>query len=121
MPFYWLILGILAVWRTTHFLHAEDGPMDVSAQVRRLAGRGMAGRILDCFYCLSIWIAAPVAFWIGTGVREIVCLGLAFSAGAILLERLTVHEERMPLPIYFEHGTEKKEDELLREKTGNVA
>jgi len=24
--FYWLIVGILVVWRLSHLLHAEDGP-----------------------------------------------------------------------------------------------
>ena len=40
MRFYWLALGILAVWRVTHLLHAEDGPWDVLYRLRRRLGDG---------------------------------------------------------------------------------
>ena len=89
MRFYWLALGVLAVWRITHFFNAEDGPFNVGVRFRRLMGTSFFGDLLDCFYCLSVWIAAPFAIWIGSGLKEIVCLWLALSGGAILLERLT--------------------------------
>ena len=119
MRFYWLTLGVLAVWRATHFLHAEDGPADLSLRLRKLAGFGIWGRALDCFYCLSVWVAIPFAIWIGDGVKETLCLWPALSAGAILLERLTARAESVPRAMYFEHGGD--EDELLRQKTGDVA
>src|ERR1051326_1161430 len=59
VKFYYLALGILAVWRITHFFQAEDGPWDVAVRLRRLVGNGFWGKLLDCFYCLSIWISAP--------------------------------------------------------------
>ena len=119
MSLYWLILGVLAVWRITHLLHAEDGPADLSLRLRKLAGFGMWGRVMDCFYCLSVWVATPFALWIGEGAKEILCLWPALSAGAILLERLTGGVERTPQAIYYEH--EGDEDELLRQKTGGMA
>jgi hypothetical protein len=118
MQFYWLALGVLAVWRVTHFLNAEDGPWDVVVRLRRLAGSGIAGQLLDCFYCLSVWIAAPVAFWIGQGMKERCLLWPAISAGAILLEQLTARDGRVPPALYLE-GEEN--DELLREETHRVA
>jgi len=121
MQFYWLTLGILVVWRITHFLHAEDGPMDVGVRLRRLAGSGIWGRLLDCFYCLSVWIAAPIALWTGEGVKQKLLLWPALSAGAILLERLTA-TDRSPSPspaLYFEHVGQ--DDELLRDKAGDLA
>ena len=96
MRFYWLIIGTLSVWRVTHLLAAEDGPWQLMVRLRRQAGAGFFGELLDCFYCLSIWIAAPIAWLIGEGWRESVLLWLALSAGAILLERATRGSELAP-------------------------
>jgi hypothetical protein len=74
MDFYRLTLGALAVWRISHLFHAEDGPGDVFVRLRRLAGTGFAGTLLDCFYCLSLWVAAPLAWWIGGDWTERVLL-----------------------------------------------
>jgi hypothetical protein len=89
MRFYDFFIGTLFVWRVTHLLNAEDGPWDVVVHLRRWAGEGFWGRLLDCFYCLSVWIAAPLAFFLGTKPGERVLLWPALSAGAILLERAT--------------------------------
>jgi hypothetical protein len=112
MRLYWLVLGTLGVWRITHLLSAEDGPWNLVVWVRRKAGGGFWGNLLDCFYCLSLWIAVPFALVIGAGARERFCLWLAFSAGAILLERATSSEPAPP-PTYFEHGGQ--DDAMLRE------
>ena len=70
-----LVLGILGVWRITHLLQAEDGPWDVIVRLRRAAGDGFWGSLLDCFYCLSLWIAARFAAWLGGSAGECVCCG----------------------------------------------
>ena len=92
MDVYRFVLGVLAVWRVTHLLYAEDGPWDTIVRVRRLAGAGFWGRLLDCFYCLSLWIAAPLAVLLGSGWAERLLLWPALSAGAILIERVTSRE-----------------------------
>jgi hypothetical protein len=84
---YRLLLGVLSVWRITHLFQAEDGPWDVIVRIRRAAGEGFPGKLLDCFYCLSLWVSLPVAWVIGQTIVERTLLWLAFSAGAILLER----------------------------------
>jgi hypothetical protein len=89
---YRFTLGVLAVWRVTHLLFAEDGPWDVIIRLRRRAGTGFWGNLLDCFYCLSLWIAAPLAVLLGSGWAERLLLWPALSAGAILLERVTTRE-----------------------------
>ena len=89
MQFYWLLLGILSVWRITHLLQAEDGPWDIVVWLRRRAGTGLWGQLLDCFYCLSVWIAAPFAIYLGETYPQRLLLWPALSAGAILLERAT--------------------------------
>jgi hypothetical protein len=86
---YWLLIGILCTWRLTHFLQAEDGPWDISVRIRRAAGDGFFGRLLDCFYCLSLWVALPAAWLIHHDVVDLVMLWLALSGGAALLERAT--------------------------------
>lgn len=119
MSFSWLTLGILAVWRVTHFLSAEDGPWDVSVRLRRYAGEGIWGKLLDCFYCLSLWVAAPFAVLIGEGVGQMVTLWLGLSAGASLLERLTAKDQEAPPATWVEHREEA--NGMLRKETRTLA
>jgi hypothetical protein len=116
MKAYSLALGILAVWRLTHLLNAEDGPWDLLVSLRRLAGSSSWGSLLDCFNCLSLWIALPFAIVLGEHWVERMLLWLGFSAGAILLERATPPREPTPWPVYSE-GKEAQH-ELLRQKEG---
>jgi hypothetical protein len=116
---YWLVIGTLGVWRLTHLLNAEDGPWDVCVTLRRIAGDGVAGQALDCFYCLSLWVSAPLAIVIGSNGIERILLWLALSAGAIFLERLAPPETLSAPPApYVEHGGG---NELLRKEAGDVA
>jgi hypothetical protein len=97
-----LILATLCVWRITHLLHAEDGPWDLVVRLRRAAGEGFAGKLLDCFYCLSLWVSAPFAFGFGESWRERLLLWPSFSALAIFLERLTGPRTAPPPALYVE-------------------
>ena len=89
MRIYWFLLAVLGVWRLSHLLHAEDGPWDLIMRLRRRLGEGFWGGLLDCFYCLSLWIALPFAVFLGDQTGERFLLWLALSGGASLLERLT--------------------------------
>ena len=113
MTVYWLLLGTLCVWRITHLLQAEDGPWDLVVRLRRLAGAGFWGRLLDCFYCLSLWIAAPFAFALGATLLEQFMLWPALSGGAILLERATSRELDPP-PAQYVEDQEEEDDGVLR-------
>ena len=112
--FYWLILGVLSVWRVTHLLVAEDGPWNIFARLRRWVGAGFFATLISCFYCLSLWVSAPFAWVIGSGKKERLLLWLAFSGGAILLHRATEREETVPPTTYFEDP--EAEDALLRKE-----
>ncbi len=117
---YRLLLGVLCVWRITHLFQAEDGPGDVIVGVRRAAGEGFFGRLLDCFYCLSLWVAAPLAWVIGRTMIERVLMWLAFSGGAILVERSTTRSIAEPPPTYqakYEEDQGDQGDGMLRSKT----
>jgi hypothetical protein len=109
MKFYWLVLGVLCVWRVTHLLNAEDGPGDILVLIRRSVGNGLWGALMDCFYCLSLWIAVPFALLLGQGWRERLLLWPALSAGAILVQRVTAPmKPESLLAFYVEH--EEKRD-----------
>ncbi len=120
MKFYWFLLGALAVWRITHLLNAEDGPGDVLVRLRRLAGTGFWGGLLDCFYCLSLWVAAPLVFLLAENAKERLLLWPALSAAAIILERLTQARANHPATAqawYFEPTQEDKDALLRREES----
>jgi len=82
-------VSTLAVWRLTHLLSEEDGPWDIIVRVRERIGPGILGQMLDCFYCLSVWIAIPFVLWSACRWSERIVLWPALSGGAILLERVT--------------------------------
>jgi hypothetical protein len=106
MHFYFVIIATLCVWRLTHLLHAEDGPWNLLVKFRRMAGHGFFGQLLDCFYCLSLWIALPFAFLIGEGRKERLLLWPALSGASILLERLASKAEA-PVPPFFTEDQEQ--------------
>lgn len=114
-------LGTLAVWRLTHLFQAEDGPFDLFFRLRIWLGDGFFGKLMDCFYCLSMWVAAPVAWFLGRDWPERFLLWLALSAAAILIERLhaglLAREQAVGLQaIYSEDAAapQGESDELLR-------
>jgi hypothetical protein len=76
------------VWRVTHLLAREDGPGQCLVWLRRKLGAGFWGQLMDCFYCLSLWVAAPAAFWMSQSWMERVFFWFALSAAAILVDRL---------------------------------
>jgi hypothetical protein len=82
-----LVLGILATWRITHLLANEDGPADLVLRFRARLGSGQAGKLMDCFNCLSVWVAMPMALWVTRRPRELIPTWLALSGSACLIER----------------------------------
>ena len=102
MIVYWFILSVLAVWRLTHLLGKEDGPFNIIFLMRKKAGAGFFGSLLDCFYCLSIWIALPFGIWIGEGWIEKIITWLAVSGAACLLEQATAKKDDQSKTEYYE-------------------
>lgn len=128
MPFYFFLLGALAVWRITHLFNAEDGPWDLLVKFRRAIDGGIGGALLDCFYCLSVWVSAPIAYWIGHAWSERLLLWPALSGAAILLEKLSASAERPAPPLYYEQQeqnhvlrTEARSDGAAAEHRGDRA
>ena len=98
-----MVIEVLVLWRITHLISDEEGPFGIFAALRRFAGNGFAGQLLDCFYCLSIWFAAPLAFIAGETWPQRFLLWPAFSAAACLLERVT---QRPAFPGIYEESKE---------------
>ena len=88
-------LAALATWRVTHLLAEEDGPANLVVRARARLGTSAAGELMDCFYCLSVWIAAPLTLTVTRRPREVFATWLALSGAACLLEQAT---EKPQLP-----------------------
>ena len=92
------IITALVVWRVTHLLSKEDGPFEIIYTFRKQLGQGFLGSLLDCFYCLSIWIALPFGLWMGTNWKEWILNWLALSGAACLLEKATDRNKPISSP-----------------------
>jgi protein-S-isoprenylcysteine O-methyltransferase Ste14 len=84
-----IVLAVLAVWRVTHLLASEDGPGDLVFHLRARLGSSFLGRLMDCFYCLSLWVAIPFTLVVAHQILACVLTWLALSGAACLLERMT--------------------------------
>lgn len=81
-------LAVLATWRITHLLAREDGPAELLARLRARLGDRFAGQLMDCFHCLSVWVAAPIALLVARRPSDLWLVWLALSGAACLLERV---------------------------------
>lgn len=100
------VLCSLAIWRATHLIVAEDGPWDVIVKVRVRLGDSQAGRAMDCFYCLSLWIAIPFTFVVASRCWDWFISWLALSAAASLLEQATNRDINQTHPSRRKEGKE---------------
>ena len=112
-----IVLAILATWRVTHLLASEDGPADIIVRFRALLGQSIAGKLMDCFNCLSLWIAAPAALFVSRRPLEWLLSWLALSGGACLLERIG----QQPVVIQpMSQPSEGEINDVLRSETHGV-
>lgn len=90
-PAFWarLLLGALATWRVTHLLALEDGPGGSVLALRKRLGNTWLGRAMDCFQCLSIWVAMPFALWLLHGWLGWLVGTLALSGATCVIEQAT--------------------------------
>jgi len=112
------VLAVLATWRVTHLLASEDGPADIIVRFRALLGQSIVGKLMDCFNCLSLWIAAPAALFVSRRPLEWFLSWLALSGGACLLERIG----QEPVVIQpMSQPAEGDSNDVLRSETHGVA
>jgi hypothetical protein len=90
-------VGALGTWRLTHLLAEEDGPGDIILRLRARAGESLVGELLDCFNCMSIWVAGPVATLVAPRARHLPLVWLGLSGAACLLEQATAGARLEPI------------------------
>ena len=110
-PWFAFVLGVLATWRVAHLLAHEDGPWDAVLRLRVVLGNSIWGRLLDCFHCVSLWVAAPIALGVARGPVEWLLAWLGLSGAACLIERVA----RAPAAII--QRIDGDDDGLLRTET----
>ena len=108
------LLAALAAWRLTHLFAEEDGPWDLIVRLRAKLGSNILGRLMDCFYCLSLWTAIPFALWLSIDWITLLIQWPALSGAACLLERLTRKKEQSypnlePITLHFHHSVQQGE------------
>jgi hypothetical protein len=121
----WLLffLALLATWRLTHLFAIEDGPADLIVRFRALWGQSIAGKLMDCFNCLSLWVAAPIALLITRKPLDLLLSWLALSGGACLLERigydpLIIHPDTQATEGEVSDGMLRSEEGVAQELPG---
>jgi Protein of unknown function (DUF1360) len=109
------VLASLGTWRATHLLAREDGPGDVVFRIRVRANSGLVGELMDCFFCLSFWVAGPFAVMVAPRRRDAPLTWIALSGAACLLERFAPDSPESP------HAREEEvRDELLWPETAGA-
>lgn len=100
MDFITLTILTLTTWRLTSLLVNEAGPFDIFERIRLLAGirldeysqpqaDNVIGQALSCVWCTSVWVGIGlVAAWVYVPFVIVLCLPLALSAGAVIVDRL---------------------------------
>lgn len=103
-------IASLTVWRVTSLLAEEDGPWKSIARVRASLAGTPAGRVMDCFYCLSLWVALPVAILLSDGWIGLFVQWPALSGAACLFHRVTA------LPAQPQAGRKRIRIETIEEE-----
>ena len=112
------VVAVLATWRVTHLLANEDGPADLIVRFRARLGHGLVGKLMDCFDCLSLWVAAPVGLFVSQNPLQWLLVWLALSGAACLLE----HAVQKPVLIQPMPQTTPGDTDygMLRSETGGA-
>ena len=87
-PWFRFLVAVLATWRLMRLVAREDGPFEFIVKLRVRAADGFVGQLMDCPYCLSLWLAAPFAFALADSAVVWVAAWRAISGGASLIENL---------------------------------
>ena len=111
-----LVVGILGVWRITHLLSAENGPGDLFLRLRLFLGRSLAGQAIECFDCLSLWVAIPFALALGASWLDRLLWWPALSGGAMVIYRAVSRSMPDSVALYFEDPPEETSDVQLPQR-----
>lgn len=95
-----LAISILATWRLSNLLVNEQGPGELLGLFRdrigvaydeqsRAYGKNVLASALTCIWCTSVWVGWGVALVTAPG--QWFLNGLAYSAGAIVIDKVIKH------------------------------
>lgn len=82
------LLAMLAVWRLTHLIYTEAGPWNIMVFFRSFVARSIFSNLITCFYCLSLWVAVPFAYYLSHSWISGFVGCLALSAVAIFIHEI---------------------------------
>jgi hypothetical protein len=80
-------MTVLATWRITALVAYESGPFRSLEALRRILVRARLGRLVGCFHCLGVWIAAIVVIVVYRWEPLTVLLWLAIAGAVSIIER----------------------------------
>lgn len=86
--YYYLVLTVLAVWRIASLVCYENGPFKILFFLRKLFYRLKMGSLIECFHCISFWIAIAAVLLVFQGDKNVPLLIFAVSGSASIIERL---------------------------------
>jgi hypothetical protein len=90
----YLFIFSFCVYRISFLLSEEDGPFGLVIKFRKLLGKSWLGKLMDCFYCTSIWISFLLVFIFVKGeLMTLVMESFATSGAAIAIHKLTSKSE----------------------------
>lgn len=79
----------LVIWRVSHLTSSEDGPFDIIVRLRKLFGDSTIGKLMDCFYCVSVWTALILASIVEhQSYLELLINTLSLSGAAIIVNEV---------------------------------
>jgi hypothetical protein len=81
------VLSVLATWRITALVAYESGPFRSLESLRRLLVSLRLGRLVSCFHCLGLWIAAIVVLIVYRWEPSSVLVWFAVAGAVSIIER----------------------------------
>lgn len=86
-----IVLSVLAVWRASHMLYDESGPLGVFERIHAWAKRNSGGYgqlydLLNCFYCIATLFSMIPAYFLATDLKTFILYVLAISGSASILQ-----------------------------------
>lgn len=93
-----LLIGGLITWRLATMLVKEAGPVMVFMRMRAFLAThqkrsGGFFDLISCIYCVSVYVGLVASLFASHDVFQWIGYGLAFSAIACIIERLTNHSD----------------------------
>lgn len=87
-------LSVVAVWRLTHMLQHEEGPLGVFSRLQAWVAslpdvEGGLNRGFFCFWCLSMWVSLPFAIFLSHSLGSFIVVWLGLSGGAVLINSIS--------------------------------